>query len=108
MLAAVLLREVHAPRVVHQALHARAGLQRTVNLMPDDAVPGVRVQHVRLPERALVRGLSAALRKEGGAVQRHAKARAVRLAGEHRGLEHAQRRILFVEFFGLQEDRSFT
>ena len=101
MLAAVLLRQVHAAHAVHLARGAAARRKGPVRLVEDDAILHVNVQNGRVAEPAAVGGLPAALREEGGAVEHDAIALTVGDAGEDGSLEREHRHVLFVQLFRL-------
>ena len=73
-------REARFP--VQLAGHFRAGDERGIAEMEDLALLLARIRHTHAAERTGIAALSAALREEGGAVERYGKAAAALFARE--------------------------
>ena len=85
VLAAVLLHHVHPAHRVHMAAHLAADRKRPADQMLHLAVCLVRVEHLHAVQRAVIRALSAALRKKRRLIQRDDIALFPLLAGLHHG-----------------------
>ena len=99
MLAGVLLHVVEPPCPVDAAGDGLPNLHFFIQCVENHALFFVDVQHAGVSQSAVIGGLSAALRIEGGAVQRHQKAVFARLTRLNHGGEFRQKRVGVVEFF---------
>ena len=68
--------------------------------MGDGGAVGMHVGHLRGAQRAQVTGLAAALREEGGAVERYGKAAAALFAREDARGEFSHMRVGVKQLFG--------
>ena len=91
-------REARFP--VKLARHFRAGDERSVTEMDDLALFLARIRHAHAAERAGIAALSAALREEGGAVERYGKAAAALFAREDARGEFSHMRVGVKQLFG--------
>ena len=93
MLAGVLLHMVKPPCPVDEAGDSFPNFHGAIHIVENHAVFFMDVRHRRTVQRAVVGRLSAALRVEGGAVQRDCIAVFSRLTVQHRGGELLQKGI---------------
>ena len=100
MLAAVLLHHIQPAHRVHMALDHGAHSKRRICGMLHLAAMLVTIDDVHAAQQAMVRALSAALRKKGGLIQRDHILSLLFLAARHRRGEIKQRRILIVQTDG--------
>ena len=91
-------REARFP--VKLARHFRADGERSAAEMDDLALFLARIRHAHAAERAGIAALSAALREEGGAVERYGKAAAALFAREDARGEFSHMRVGVKQLFG--------
>ena len=95
--------DLHARKArfpVQLAGHFRAGDERGIAEMEDLALLLARIRHTHAAERTGIAALSAALREEGGAVERYGKAAAALFAREDARGEFPQMRVGVKQLFG--------